>query len=269
MEPIRTRASEPWQEPGTARPLLAWSGKQREALAAALGRAWAEWRAAWGIAADATPVVCEDANAADVLRDDWQALGAAAWLQVPHDAAGQLHELLFGVADGNSPVAGTVVADCMRDARLRLARAVHLGDAQPAPSSPPPGLGQAWSGALRAVLPGMPGWSLLLGPEAMQAWCGQAGLRSQDTNAHAAREPLCTAAEALGTRPLSLQVELSGCEIALGQLQGLRIGDVVRLPHALDAPARLADAQGRTVFEAFLVASQGRKAIELAKPPTR
>ena len=265
MEPIRTQEAGRWQPRDAGRPLLAWSAQQGEALGAALGRALAEWREAWGIAVDASPVRCEPATSATVLREGWRALGEGAWLHAPADSPARLEQVLFDATGAAGSIAGEVSEACARDALHRLAAALRLGDADAAGAAPTPGLGQPWSGALQATLPGTTGWSLLLGAWAMQAWCRDAGVPAQDPRPRTPREPLCTAAEALGARLLALNVELSGCELDLGTLQGLQIGDVVRLRQQLQAPARLTDGEGHAVFDGFLVAQQGRKAIELVK----
>lgn len=271
MEAIRTRDASPWLPLESARPLQAWTGQQLDALAAALGRALADWRAAWGLAGDAPALRCEAATSEAALRSGWVPLAegvAGAWLHVPADAGARLQRDLFGDAGG--ALAATVAQECAHDAGQRLAAVLRLPPEPAAELQPPPGTGLPWSGAVQAELAGTPGWSLLLGAAAMRAWCAQRGLRAQDTPARAAPEPLCSAAEALGARTLPLDVRLAGCELDLGTLQGLQIGDVVRLSHRLDAPARLTDAGGKTLFDGFLVAQKGRKALELVppQPPT-
>ncbi|MNY57134.1 Surface presentation of antigens (SPOA) [compost metagenome] len=59
---------------------------------------------------------------------------------------------------------------------------------------------------------------------------------------------------------------LDGAELNLGQLQGLRIDDVVPLAHRLDTPARVVGPDGAPVCEGWLGQSNGRIAIELARP---
>jgi hypothetical protein len=267
MDPIRTRESGPWRADGAAQPLLAWSTPQREALGAALARAIAQWREEWGMTVEASPVRCEPATSKAVLRDGWRTLGAGAgaWLHAAGDDAAQIARLLFDADSAGGRVTADVVEACARDARARLAAALRLADGEATNTAPLPGLGQPWSGALQAMLPGTPGWSLLLSAEAVQAWCRASGLPTQGTPAPTSRQPLCSATEALGERALSLNVELSGCELDLGALQSLQIGDVVRLQHALDAPARLTSDEGQLVFDGYLVAQEGRKAIELVK----
>lgn len=253
----------PWRPREDGRGLVAWRTRQTQALSAAIESVLADWRRAWGLGGGVPAVQCEPATAKAVLDPQWKALCAGqAWLLSPAAGEAKLARLLFGAGGA---VAGDVAAECARDLADRLAAV--FGPAAGISSSmardvPLPGLGQPWSGALHAELPGTPGWSLLLGPEAVQAWCRQAGLQGDATPTQ--RDPLCSAADALGRRGLALEVRLSGCELGLGELQGLRVGDVVRLGHALQDPVRLVDGEGRGVFDAYLVSQQGRKAVELA-----
>jgi hypothetical protein len=270
MDPIGTKEASPWHPRPTARALLAWSGPQLAQLGAALGRALAQWRDAWGMAPESGELRCEAATSDWVVRDGWRMLGdagCAAWLHVPQNTAATLGAVLFGEVATPASAGVAVAGACAQDAIGRLAAALGLTAAEDA-SGPPPAIGTAWSGAVQVVLPGSPGWLLLLSAEAMQSWCSRHGLRAQDTRGRTPREVLCTADEAMGSRPVALTVDLSGCDIDLGTLQSLRIGDVVRLRHDLQSPARLTDAEGRPVFDGFLVAHRGRKAIELVQPQT-
>jgi len=270
MEPIRTQDAGPWLPPESAQPLVAWSAPQLEALGAALQRAVAQWREAWGLPAATGAARCAAAEPETVLREGWRMLGdssAAAWLHVPAESAGALAQFLFG-AETQAPVATGVAEACTRDGQRRLCALLGLPDADALPQSPPPGVGQPWSGAVQATLEATPGWTLLISAEAMHAWCRRNGVPTQAGDPARAREPLCSATDAMGSRTVPVHVELAGCEIDLGALQGLQIGDVVRLPHAVDAPARLTDSHGQLLFEGYLVAHQGRKAIELAQRNT-
>jgi hypothetical protein len=268
MEAIRTKPLADWLPPESARPLLAWSANQRDALAAALARALAGWREAWGLPESTHAVQCEEAASETVLREGWRSLGEAAWLLVPADANIALAQSLFGETTDSTPMAAAVAADCARDAEHRIAAVLDLAPDAGLPLAPAPGAGQPWSGAVQADLPDLPGCTLLVGPDAMRAWCQRAGVRHEGTEVRSARVPLCSATEAMGSRTVAVNVELAGCEIDLGTLQGLQVGDVVRLPHALDAPARVTGSDGQLLFDGFLVAQQGRKAIELAQRTT-
>jgi hypothetical protein len=61
-----------------------------------------------------------------------------------------------------------------------------------------------------------------------------------------------------------VRVHLEGCELALGVLQDLRPGDLLRVRHRVDAPASVHAPQGALLFRGFLAARGGSKAVELA-----
>lgn len=84
------------------------------------------------------------------------------------------------------------------------------------------------------------------------------------TRAVATRETLLGIPEAIGEKELRVQVHLAGCEIEIGTLQDLQVGDVLRLRQGIDKPASVSVEDGTPIFGGFLVRSGGRKAIELA-----
>lgn len=75
--------------------------------------------------------------------------------------------------------------------------------------------------------------------------------------------PLVAIAIALADTRISLHVQLQECDVDLGLLQRLRPGDVLRVPHRLDAPALVRTAGGNALFQGFLARSQRRRAVEL------
>ena len=70
---------------------------------------------------------------------------------------------------------------------------------------------------------------------------------------------------ALADRKVSLRIELSSCELDLGCLEGLHVGDIVPLAHSLDAPLRVSTAQGTRICEGYLGRQAGVKVIELVR----
>jgi flagellar motor switch protein FliM len=77
------------------------------------------------------------------------------------------------------------------------------------------------------------------------------------------RDALVVATAALAERPLELHVELEGCELDVGALQDLQVGDVVRLAHGLDRPVCVRHA-GASLCHAYIGRRGNRKAVELA-----
>jgi len=81
---------------------------------------------------------------------------------------------------------------------------------------------------------------------------------------HPARGALSPLQQALAGSRVALQVHLADCELAVGSLHDLQIGDVVPLPHPLRSPLQVRDGDGRPVFSALLARSRGCKAVQLA-----
>jgi hypothetical protein len=69
---------------------------------------------------------------------------------------------------------------------------------------------------------------------------------------------------AMAARALRVEVVLQGCELPLGELAGLQPGDVLRLQHPVDHPARVRHAGAGFLFHAWLARSRGKRAAELA-----
>lgn len=267
MEAVRTGDPSPWLPRESARPLLAWSAQQFEALGMALAGALVKWREAWDLPAETAAVHCSPASAEAVLREGWRTLGAEGkvWLHAPADATRRLAAALFGTDSAPGPAATDAAEACARDALRRLVQALRVAEGEAPAMGPLPGLGQPWSGAVLAQLPGTPGWLLLLGPDAMQGWCRAAGANVQPAQGRSHKEPLSPVTDALGHRFVPLNVEIAGCEMDLGTLQSLEVGDVVRLRHELQAPAWLTDGSGQVLFDGYLVSQSGRKALELVR----
>ncbi|QCX49349.1 FliM/FliN family flagellar motor switch protein [Ralstonia pseudosolanacearum] len=68
---------------------------------------------------------------------------------------------------------------------------------------------------------------------------------------------------ALSAEPLSMTAELNPVELDLGTLTGLQVGDVIRIPHALEMPLLVRVDDGELLCQAFLGRLEDQKAIEL------
>ncbi|MCO4855925.1 FliM/FliN family flagellar motor C-terminal domain-containing protein [Herbaspirillum sp. WGmk3] len=71
--------------------------------------------------------------------------------------------------------------------------------------------------------------------------------------------------DALEGRLTKLRVELTEVELTLGQLQALREGDVLILPHLLTQALHVSTSQGHPVCGAYLGQAHGNKAIEFTR----
>lgn len=268
--------------PAEASPLRWWTAPQLDALASCLDAPWRQWLADWGLAPQGggVAVQCMQAHEAhDLAALQWELLGArsgaVAWIAVgsQHGPAA-MHSALFGMPGQalKQPVEGIaaeVAGAAWRDAQHRLAQALMLDE--PAGVAPPPAsLLKPWSGAVVATL-SLRGAAVhaMLGAQTVQAWLVAHGGGLATTTAARAKaagnlEPV---AQALAARVLPVRAELDGCEIGLGALQGLRVGDVVRLSHALDAPLRMVGPGREHLGGGWLGQRAGVKAVELMRRP--
>jgi len=130
---------------------------------------------------------------------------------------------------------------------------------------------QAWSGALciRASWCGGE-WTLALPWDAVVAVLGEEAPASlgRDSTPRAGSQSKVRLDLALADRRVALRVMLEGAQLNLGQIQGLRVGDVIPLAHRLDAAAQVVGADGQRVCDGWLGQSEGRLAIELAAVPS-
>lgn len=201
--------------------------------------------------------------------------------RVREQAAAAVQAALFGASplarndpqgDVGSSVAGRVCADAVDDwcARLREWLGANGWDAS-CPSDAmrhglPEQVRQPWSGAVWLSM----GWcwqrfhlvmdfncaANLLGQDSAVSTQAQSGQGASG----AARVPVLSA---LAGETLSMTVELNPVTIELGNLAGLRIGDVVRTPHALEAPLSVRAEDGTMFCHAFLGKVDEDRAVEL------
>ena len=259
------RAASAWRPPGVARPLVCWRDAQLRTLLQALDGALADWVAQWGLQVLA-PVSSSPLEGLDTSLP-WQRLQvpglAASWLHSTPDTAERLGALLFAVSRAMGPVAASVAVRCEHDALARVLAALDLLGATLSSGRPEASDFHPWTGGIRAHLPPPLGWQILLGADAMDAWCRRHGpIGSPPPSALA--PPLTCAVDAAAALAVTLGVELAGCELDLGTLQGLQPGDVVRVQHRIDAPATVMSAGGVPLFRAYLGRRAGSRAVELA-----
>jgi hypothetical protein len=246
----------PWRDAAGALPLRAWSDLQRDAVAAAAARVLAEWERAWGLPASHQAVRCAVA-AAECEGGSWQWLGtrgaASAWFERRSSFDALLAQGLWDAPATDAPIARVVQVQCAQDLLARMATALRLERA-PLSGTPVP-CGGAWSGALALALP----WDVafLLDAAAVASLLAVAVPQPVSTRA------LVPLQQALAGSAMKLRVHLADCEIAVGGLGELQVGDVLRLRHPLHAPAQVRDADGRALFDASLVRRGGRRAAQL------
>lgn len=257
------------------RPLIWWSSSQCEAMASRLAEGWTRWRRDWAsLPQGRGAVTCQLVWESDASASDgWQLLGARddaqAWVRTDALPADVASAVLFGddavdilrARPGTAPLAASVCSTAAADCVSALLDALGLQPCMPG-SSPEAELFQPWSGAVLVSLAAGASSSLRL---LLTSSCAAqlAAAVSAATHARAVRRGgLIPVEAACADRQVMVRASLCGCELDLGMLAGLRVGDVIPLPHPLEAPLHLTLA-GETVSAGFL-GRQGRaKAIEL------
>jgi hypothetical protein len=247
-----------WQRIDHAQPLRAWRGDELAVLCERLAALQSAWQADWGLQAWGAPgVAC--APPRDVKQRPWVALGAGAWWVADERFEEQVARGLFD-ADAATPLARSLVQACRDDLAARLRALCGLAAADGTAQPPDAALAGPWSAAVAATLGA--GIELLLQAQVVAQVLGTEDA-APDPSPAASLAPLVPVADAVARRRMPLRIALAGCELDLGTLQDLQVGDVVRTDHPVDAPALLEDRAGRTVFRGFLVRSGALKAVEL------
>lgn len=259
-----------WRRLQQARPLVAWRTEQLDAVARVLQGAQQAWQEAWGLASEQEGVTCLGASAQD-LETCWQFAGAsggaAAWIAPGTHWEAALERSLWGSEREPGPLAARVAVACRADWLLRLRAALGIEPAAAdAPELPP--LGGAWSGLACASFGGA--YRVLLDAPLVQRTLRSAapGL-AQPAAPVAGDAALTPVSSALTAVRLPLQARLADCELELASLQDLRLGDVIPLPHRLDAPLLVRDAHDQALFGGYLARQGRRKALELAAAAPR
>jgi len=252
----------PWRPSHMARPLHWWDQQGLQGPTQVLQALLDEWAAAWGVTGDRTQLFCQPASAQSLMADRWQEFGTEsgpqAWLWCPQHGDDQFAQALFPGPAKLGPFARAVASACRQDLVARISALIGLALGAERAVPLPAALARTNSGAVEAVLAAPPGLRLVLSADLAMPWRTKSARYTPVT-----REPLSAATTALAERLLSLQVELEGCELDVAALQGLQIGDVVRLNHGLDTPVAVRHA-GESLCRAYLGCRDSRKAVELA-----
>lgn len=256
-----------------------WVPAQLAELTCRLQPAWQRWVADWIVAAapDLLRVECTAAfEGRSPGAGSWVALGArgsaAAWIRSASDSDAPRLASLFGADSLDSRVStGKEIATAVAteaSAELLHALRAALDLVKSAPPSPASYLFKPWGGGVTVSL-GAEGPELLLSPSLVD------GLLKgfERTDATGARlnnrrvGGLHSVAAALADRPVPVSVVLSPCELDFGTLSGLRVGDIIPLPHSLDAPlvVCLGDDQ---LCTGFLGRQGAARAVELMRDTT-
>lgn len=283
-----------------ARPLRSWQAAQKETVRARLAAAYRDWCAEWlperGTTAatavevtepDGTMVLASDNTASWSFAEASRRAAAPALDMPSRSTRDATHSALQAIGDrmfafdmaltSSAPAAPAIAPAVVRTAWadwLRRLDALWPGFAlEPQPLKGSPGThspADPWSGALCAHWTWCGGaWRLGLPHDLVKTLLGDEATVAKASPAPSApRQPKERLDQALATEPVALRVVLDGAELNLGQLQELRLDDVVPLSHSLDAPALVLAADGTPVCHGWLGRSDGRLAVELAPQTT-
>ena len=271
----------PLPEAADARPLAWWTPAQLDAVASPAAQAWSAWLRDWVGGAHTGAVTSECAQAHE--RPERQASvwvplgrrgGAAAWIDTRGGPEADVLDEIFGAdagggarQHGQEGIAHSVAARAWAALAENLRGALALDAAEDA-LGPDALCFKPWSGAVlvSARYSGRLPRTLLLNAECVRALLASQGDDPAATRRPPApRETMVPLAQALAARKLPIRIELSPCELDLGSLQGLRVGDIIPLSHSLDAPLFVSTAQDVPVCGGFLGRQAGFKAIELVR----
>lgn len=253
-----------------ARALRWWTDKTLAPLRASLDTACSEWSARWGVSAECLRLA-NACQATEPILESWLALAApAVWIGCTDNRlADLLHRELFRSAARPDTLANDVATRAADELASALATSFAAGSSEPAPSPSADDL-KPWSGAVRI--------QLALGANASACWLHASAeallayLSKPNTTGNATSlTKLAPVLRAIAHEPLSFRVELTPAELRLGDLQSLRIGDVLTLPHRLETPLSVLpgnDTSTTPMGLAYLGARNGHRAIELLRTDT-
>lgn len=284
-----------WPEP--VRPLRWWTAQQLGVVNVALVAARMAWRQAWiddaVMSSDEVTDVAITPGHGDVFRTDlacrcWRPLYAAPdemeiWIAGGHVVPTEMFAILFGMPSGtqSSRAASTdgMTADLAHAAWEGLLQHIQQAfsvngeacsglPAQTVTSLPAEHF-LPWSGALHVVLPLRQELSVLLhiAPGRVAACSGNAGAQPISAQECGDRAQLIAVEQAIASRPERVHAMLTPVDITLGQLQSLRVGDVLLLPHSLEQRLQVQNDQAMTLCHAHLGQVDGQRALALIRNP--
>lgn len=258
-------------EASCARPLRAWSQAQQEEVRDILHRLLLSWQTTWALvdtAGDAQQVTVQAADQAptDEQTVHWrfEESPLADFLQAARRA---LQVTLFGetahltTTSGAQPIlAPEIIQLAWNDWQQRLKSALGASLSAGPPDTEPDRAVDPWSGALHVRLPWCGTHCTLLIPGSVVSRLVQAA----GPRPVADQQALTPLAEALHGQRLLVQARLRDVTLSLGELEHLSTGDVVLLPHHLEAPLQVLGPDEEVLCTAWLGQQSGHIALELS-----
>lgn len=256
-------AASPWRTTSEAVLFEAWSDRQLAVLQSTFEHLCASWVRDWGVKLAGGRI--EPLGSGGVSPAGWVACGDAersAHIWIPQWPAGRCaHErLAFGIAA--TPVTQEIVRRCRADFERRLSEGFGVAASRTPCESLPRVVFEPWSGALQLAV--ATDLFFVADAAAIRHWLSKQG---EVARSRPGGGKLCAVHQAIEGMTLDFDLELTGCEVDASTLLTLEPGDVVCLPHALDVPAQLRDADGRRCFAGDMRQQSGKKAVQLCSVP--
>lgn len=257
-----------------AKPLLWWTSGQLAWVGSRLQSSWEGWLRSWvpggqdGARVDgrlAPESACKVAG--------WTRIGdkgaQCAWLRTTDMGPSLAAVYGFARPEAQGLASQAVAAELWQQARADLAATLRDAcglDSTHREEGPHPELFRAWSGAVLVSLGGdRAGVELLVSAELTQSLLAAF---PKGPALGSSRDKLHPLSDALAATSVRASVELAACELDIGTLLGLRLGDVIPMAHPLDAP--LSVKLEREVLCAAYLGRQGHnRAIELVRHEAR
>lgn len=257
-------------ETSRARPLLAWSQAQQAEVQEHLRQLLLSWQTAWGLADAATNRSGPTVQAADMALADRQTVlwrfDDASATDLSQTALRALQSALFGETAHLSSVSGPAViapeiaqmawSDWQHRLASTLGAPLSAWSAEAETDHTP----TPWSGTLSAKLTWCKARCTLLLPGHIV----QKLVRPAEPRRALDLQPLAHLADALHDQHLNVQARLHDVTLTLGELEHLSPGDVVLLPHRLDAPLLVLGPDDEALCNAWLGQQAGSIALELS-----
>lgn len=271
--------------PGELYKMRWWAAGQLDLICKKIDAVNAEWSKDW--LANGENHLTQAALASawprkqEILADWRQVSGAGAqtfWMKIPSRHLEHLQHAMFtasgpaSISSNSKGVIGKSVASQAWEEYLgKLTDLLSPAQIDISAGVPPQNLFKAWSGAVQLEIQ----WCgvklvLVLNQACVEQLLGPDVLAEDENKRRLSRtaptSKLLSIAQAVQHKKVRVRVELSSCDIELGNLQQIQVGDVIPLPHGLEQPLQVKFASGEALCLAFLGTRATKKAIEVLAP---
>ena len=271
--------------PGEVHKMRWWAAGQLDLICKKIDAVNADWSKDWLANGESHSAQAKLAsvslNKQETLAVWRQVSGAGAqvfWMQIPPRHLEHLQDVMFSASGSTSisskskgAIGKSVASQAWEEYLGKLSDLLSPAQVDMSAGVPPQNLFKAWSGAVQLEMQ----WcgvklvlvlnqacvEQLLGPDVLAE-----GENKRKLLRTAPTSKLHSIAQAVQHKRVRIRVELSPCDIELGNLQQIQVGDVIPLPHGLEQPLQVKFASGEALCLAFLGTRENKKAIEVLAP---